>query len=205
MPFLFSKPGNRKDPLRALFREAFSSGTTRTAPGRAGRTTACSSTGRLPARARRRTHRAARARRPGSGPELRTRPRWPRASAANAWPRSGSRRSVCAKPPMPSAATTRWQGITIGSLLSPQAWPTARGTSKPVAAQLARQLAVGERAAARNRAHRVPDAALEFACPRSAAAGRTSRRDRRGSARAGAPRAPRARSPVPSSPSLSGR
>src|SRR5258706_2028773 len=30
------------------------------------------------------------------------------------------------KPPSPLAATTRWQGITIGSRLSPQAWPIAR-------------------------------------------------------------------------------
>src|SRR5450830_1494640 len=37
------------------------------------------------------------------------------------------------KPPRPPAAVTRWQGMTSGNQLAPQAWPTARG-AEPMAA-----------------------------------------------------------------------
>ena len=150
------------------------SGTRRAAAGRAGTTRAYSAPGRPRARARRKTRRAASRRRRSSS----KRPRClvhqqPTLGLQEIAAGANARSRRCRRPP-----TTRWQGMTIGSRLSPHAWPTARASAPRARAQPRRRSA-SCRAESRTC---IPHAALELACLRSAAAGRSACPDLRGSA-----------------------
>src|SRR6185503_6410375 len=147
----------RTGPARLLLPEGSFSKTPRVAPSRAGTRRACSSTARPPATTHRQTNRAA----PSSGLEFER----VRAALVHQKP-TLDLQQVAAARVGETADAARGDHAVAGDhdrqLVVAAGLAHGARRVKPGVAQLAREFTVGERAAARNRAHCFPDAALKI-------------------------------------------